>query len=108
MTWHEWARIVVMISTVAFAVLMCVQVYLWDRRKEDFQIRELFTALGKDKRQHISRAAVGEVVALFATTSGYLGTLAIKPETYETATLVYGGLWVVRGGYSTYLRSKSK
>lgn len=69
---------------------------------------QLIAAMGKDKKQYMSRSALGELVALFATTSGYLGVVTVRPQDYETATLVYGGLWVVRGGYSTYLRSKTK
>lgn len=108
MTLQEWSRLVVIIFTTVLAVGVLIQVFIWDRADNEFNLRDLFTALGKDKKQHPSRAALAEIVALFATTSAYLGTLAVKPEMYELSTLVYGGLWVVRGGYSTYLRSKTK
>jgi hypothetical protein len=108
MTYDEWLRIGVVGITVLAAVFIIMQLWLWHKTPDQFDLRDLFTALGKDKKQHLSRAAIGELVALFATTSGYLGTLAVRPQDYEVSTLVYGGLWVVRGGFSTYLRSKQK
>ena len=94
--------------TALVAVFVVSQIWKWHITPDHFDLRDLFMTLGKDKKQHISRAAVGELTALFATTSGYLGTLALRPQDYEVATLIYGGLWVVRGGFSTYLRSKQK
>ena len=108
MTYDEWIRMGVVAVTVAIALFMISQLWHWHKEPDQFDLRDLFTALGKDKKQHLSRAAVGELVALFATTSGYLGTLAVRPQDFETSTLVFGGLWVIRGGFSTYLRSKQK
>lgn len=105
---HDYLRLAVIVITAALAIFILAQIWRWHKDPDQFDLRDLFTALGRDKKQHLSRAAVGELVALFATTSGYLGVLAIRPQDYETATLVYGGIWVVRGGYSTYIRSKQK
>ena len=105
--YQELVRGFVILSTVVVAIVICVHL-LQNHNPETFDLRQLFTAVGKDKKQYMSRSALGELVALFATTSGYLGVVTVRPQDYETATLVYGGLWVVRGGYSTYLRSKTK
>ena len=108
MSYHDWLRFVVIACTFLFAVLVAIQVWVWHKAPNAFNLREYFTALGKDGKQHPSRAALGELVALFATTSGYLGALAVKPDIYTEATAVYGSIWCLRGGFSTYLRSKGK
>ena len=108
MSYDEWLRVVVICVTALVAVFVSLQLWLWHRKPDSFDLRDLFMTMGKDKRQHLSRAAIGELVALFATTSGYLGTLAVRPQDYEISTAIYGGLWVIRGGFSTYLRSKQK
>ena len=109
MEYRDWIRLAVIIITMAIAIFVVLQIWKWHKDQDNtFDLRELFTTLGKDKKSHLSRPALGELVALFSTTSGYLGVLAVRPQDYETATLVYGGLWVVRGGYSTYIKSKGK
>ena len=108
MTFHDWLRFAVIVCTAVFAVCGGILVLRWHMTPDGFDLRDLFITIGKDRKQHVSRPAVAELVALAATTSGYLGTLAIRPQDFETCTLVYGGLWVIRGGYSTYLRSKQK
>lgn len=108
MTYHDWLRIAVISLTAAGAVFMFAIAWRWHVAKDSFNLRDYFTARGKDGKQHPSRAALGELVALAATTSGYLGALAVKPDIYSEATLIYGGLWAGRGAFSTYLRSKSK
>ena len=108
MSFHEWLRLAVIICTGAFAVLSAMLIYHWHREPNGFDLRDLMMSLGRDKKQHVSRPAVAELVALVASTSAYLGAMAVKPETFSEATLVYGGLWAVRGGYSTYLRSRQK
>jgi hypothetical protein len=101
-------RWIVIAGTCVLAILIALQLVKWHMEPNGFDLRDLLMTMGRDKKQHISRAAMFELGAFFATTSGYLGTLAVRPQDYETSTLVYGGLWVIRGGYSTYLRSKQK
>ena len=108
MTHDAILRLVVVVLTGVFAFFALLQIWKWHKAPNDFDLRDLFTAYGKDKKQHLSRAAVAEMVALGATTSGYLGALAVKPDTFTEATAVYGALWTARGAFSTYLRSKQK
>lgn len=108
MSYHEWLRLTVMLMTAVFAILVLLQLWQWHRQPNNFDLRDLFMSLGKDKKPHLSRAAVAEMVALCATTSGYLGTLAVKPDIFVEATAVYGGIWAVRGGFNNWLKSKSK
>ena len=108
MSLHEWLRFAVIVCTAVFAVLAAVMIWKWHSHPDGFDLRDLMMTYGKDKKQHVSRPALAELVALAATTSAYLGAMAVKPETFSEATLVYGGLWAVRGGYSTYLRAKQK
>ena len=108
MSYHEILRVLVMGLTAGFAFFFFIQIWHWHKAPNTFDLRELFMALGKDKKQHISRPAVAEMTALCATTSGYLGALAVKPELFTEATAVYGSLWAVRGAFSTYLRSRQK
>ena len=105
---HDWLHWAVIIASLVGGFLVCLQIWHWHKEPNGFDLRDLLTALGKDKQQHISRAAVAEMVALAATTSGYLGSLAVKPESFTEFTAVFGSLWAVRGGFSTYLRSKQK
>ena len=107
MTYHDWIRLAVMCVTGVGGIAIMLIVARWHKEKT-FDVREYLTALGKDRKQHLSRPALAELVALYATTSGYLGALAVKPELFPEATAVYGSIWAVRGGFSTYLRSKSK
>ena len=97
-----------MSMTALFAILALLQLWQWHHQPNNFDLRDLFMSLGKDKKPHLSRPAVAEMVALCATTSGYLGTLAVKPELFTEATAVYGGIWAVRGGFNNWLKSKSK
>ena len=97
-----------MVITGVFALFVCVQIWKWHKAPNDFDLQDYFTARGRDGKQHPSRAALGELVALAATTSGYLGALALKPEIFSEATAVYGSIWTLRGGFSTYLRAKQK
>lgn len=108
MTYQDLLRIAVIVLTLASAAYVIAQLWRWHRAPDEFDLRDLFMTMGRDKKQHVSRPAVGELVALFATTSGYLGVLSVRPQDYETATLIYGTLWAGRGAFSTYLRSKQK
>lgn len=108
MTLHDWLRLAVILGTAIFAAFVAFQIWHWHTQENSFSLMELLMAQGKDKRQHVSRAAVGEMVALVATTSGYLGAMAAKPDTFSEATAVYGAIWTARGAFSTYLRSKAK
>ena len=109
MSYHDWIRLSVLLASLGVAALAALLIWRWHASTSNFvDLRDLLTVMGKDKKQHLSRAAIGELVALFATTSGYLSVLAIKPDTYAECTAVYGGIWAVRGGFSTYLRSKTK
>ena len=108
MTFHDWLRLLVILGTVGFVVTICALVWHWHKTPDGFDLRDLFMTLGRDKKQHVSRPAVAELTALCATTSGYLGLMAVRPQDFETATLAYAGIWVVRGGYSTYLRARQK
>lgn len=108
MTLDEALRLFVVFLTICVAITISFEMWKWHTGKDPFSVRDYFTDRGKDGKEHPSRAALGEMVALIATTSGYLTTLAVRPQDYETSTLVYGGLWVIRGGYSKYLRSKQK
>ena len=106
MSYHDWLRFSVIIASLAIALFVVLQVWRWHADKANtFDLREFLMSVGKDGKQHPSRVALGELVALFATTSGYLGTLALKPDSYELATTIYGALWVVRGGFNAYLKS---
>ena len=105
---HDYLHWAVIISSMILGFLACLQIWVWHKEPNGFDLRDLLTAMGKDKKQHISRAAVAEVVALAATTSGYLGSLAVKPESFAEFTAVFAGIWATRGGFSTYLRSKQK
>ena len=108
--YSDWLRIIFICAMAILGIIVIVQVFLWhrDQKNKDFNLQDYFTAADKTGRQRASRPALGELVALFATTSAYLGVMAVKPETFEVATVVYGGLWVLRGSYANYLKSKSK
>ena len=108
MSYHEWLRLAVMLLTAVFAILMLLQVWQWHREPNNFDVRDLFMSLGKDKKPHMSRPAIAELVALFATTSGYLGALAVNPDLFPEATAVYGSIWSVRGAFSTYIKNRAK
>ena len=108
MSYHEILRIVVLACSGIFAILCAMLVWKWHTEPDGFDLRDLLMSLGKDKKQHLSRVAVAEMVALCATTSGYLGALAAKPDLYVEATAVYGGIWAVRGGFSQLMKSKTK
>ena len=104
----EFVRYLIVVLTIGIGSISVGLLLYWhSSNKHDFDLKGLFMSMGTDGKQHPSRPAMAEMVALFATTSGYLTTLAIKPESFELYTLVYGGLWVVRGGYATYLKSKN-
>lgn len=103
---QEIMRFTIIGCTMILVAFIARHLIKWHMSQDEFNFREYFTAVGSDGKQHASRPALQEMVALAATTSGYLGTLAVRPQDYEACTLVYGGIWVVRGGYSTYLRSK--
>jgi hypothetical protein len=106
---HDYLHWAVIIVSLIGGLVVCAQIWRWHKEPNNFDLRDLIMAPGKNgKGQFISRAAVGEMVALAATTSGYLGSLAVKPEAYADFTAVFGSLWAVRGGFSTYLRSKQK
>ena len=106
MTYHEVLRLTVIVCTGIFVILTAALIWKWHKEPNGFDLRDLLMSLGKDKKQHLSRVAVAEMVALCATTSGYLGALAVKPDIYVEATAVYGGLWAVRGGFSNWLKSR--
>ena len=108
MTFHEWLRLAVIVATSVFITLTAILIWHWHTHPDGFDLRDLMMSLGKDKKQHVSRPAVAELVALAATTSAYLGAMAVKPETFSEATAVYGGIWMSRGAFSTYLKSKGK
>ena len=109
MDYQEIIRLGVMALTAIIAAFIGAQLWRWHSDEKDpINLRDLLTVLGKDGKQHMSRAAVAELTALFATTSGYIATLALRPQDYETSTLVYAGLWISRGAFSTFLRSKQK
>ena len=106
MSAHEWLRLTVIICTAVFAVLVALLVWRWHQKPDHFDLRDLFMTTGRDKKPHVSRIALAELVSLMATTSAYLGAMAAKPDIFTEATLAYGGLWAVRGGFSTYIKSR--
>ena len=109
MSYDEIVRIGLIGMMVVLGLIVITHMYLWDTdKKSSFEFEDFFTAPDKKGKNRASRPALGEMVALFATTFSYLATLSVKPELFELATLVYGGLWVVRGGYATYVKSKAK
>ena len=107
MTLHDWLRFAVIFSTATFAILAAALIWHWHKTPDGFDLRDLMMTMGADKKQHVSRPAVAELVALVSTTSAYLGAMAVKPDTFAEATLIYGGIWTARGSFSTYLRSKN-
>ena len=107
MTFHEWFRILIVFCTAIFVGLTGLLIWLWHiEPKKPFDLRDLFMTTGRDKKPHVSRIALAELVALTATTSAYLGAMAAKPELFTEATLAYGGLWAVRGGFATYMKNR--
>ena len=106
MTPDQILRASVIAFSAALGAGLIAVIWYWHVRNNEFSVMENFTAIGRDGKQHPSRPALGEMVALFATTSGYLSTLALKPDLFPESTMIYGGIWAVRGGFSTYLRSK--
>ena len=102
----EYVRPALIVLAVGLFILLLFSVWRWHVRDDEFDLREYLTSRGRDGKQHVSRPALGEIVALFATTAAYATTIAERPQDFEICTLVYGGLWVVRGAYSTALKSK--
>jgi hypothetical protein len=108
MTYHEILRLVVVSCTGVFVILCGALIWRWHLEPNKFDLRDLFMTTGRDKKAHVSRIALAELVSLVATTSAYLGAMAAKPDIFTEATLAYGGLWAVRGGFSTYVKSRGK
>ena len=106
MSYHEILRIVVVVCTGTFVVLAGALVWRWHKEPDGFNLRDLFMTTGRDKKPHVSRIALAELVSLVATTSAYLGAMAAKPELFTEATLAYGGIWAVRGGFATYVKNR--
>lgn len=106
MNLHEWLRLVVIVCTAVFVSLSALLIWHWHTEPNKFDLRDLFMTTGRDKKAHVSRIALAELVCLMATTSAYLGAMAAKPEIFTEATLAYGGLWAVRGGFSTYIKNR--
>ena len=105
----DWLRLAILAITMTGAAIIVLTLWRWHRQPDHFDLRQLFTSYNpKTRKEYMSRPALAEMVALFATTAGYAQVVASSATSYETATLVYAGIWVVRGGYSTYLRSKTK
>lgn len=106
MTWHDWLRLVVILCTAVGAAVAGLLLWHWHTAPNKFDLRDLFMTTGRDKKPHVSRIALAELVALAATTSAYLGAMAAKPDMFTEATLAYGGLWAVRGGFATYVKNQ--
>ena len=106
MSFHEWMRWAIVVSTAVFAGVAGMLIWHWHTTPNHFDLRDLFMTMGRDKKPHVSRIALAELVALTATTSAYLGAMAAKPELFTEATLAYGGLWAVRGGFATYMKNR--
>ena len=108
MNYHDWARLIIGVLTAVVVVGISIQLWVWHHTPDKFSLKDYFTAPDKKGIERPSRAALGELVSLFATTSAYMSVLAVKPELYPESTLIYGGIWAVRGGYNSYLKSKGK